>query len=326
MATLKEIAGITGLSISVVSRALNPQPDKNAIVSSKTKALVQKTASRLSFRPNLAARSLKKGISPSIGVFLPEFSNNLIADLVMGMAEAAEKAGFPLGFHFGLTQESYYDFFKKAASESKSGIITYPYILSEDKRLTKELLDYHNAGGSVVVLNTEANLHGITRLGIDDRYGGGLAAKHLLERACTEFICFSPSDKERFESFSATIQEAGYKVKAAKDDADAETLLRLCAKRKTCKTRLGVFATTDRNAMGLLPKLRSLGFTFAENIFLIGYDDLQLTDLTDPPLTTIHQPFREEGRRAIKKLLRMLDGEQEESETLLPELIVRKST
>ncbi|OGV55461.1 MAG: hypothetical protein A2X49_00140 [Lentisphaerae bacterium GWF2_52_8] len=321
--TLKEIAARTGLSISVVSRALNPMPDKNARVSEKTRALVMAAASELQFRPNRAAQSLKRGKSPALGIFLPEYSNRLIADMVIGMSEIASAEGVPLSFHFGLTPASYEDFFRQVRAEAHSGLITYPYAWFKDDVLASKISDYHRRGGAVLMLNTQEAVPGIPIVSIDDRMGGELAAQHLLSRGCEAFLSF-PRFSLRTEAFTAVLRGAGYSPQIFESPEDIAPACQCLRKKK--KRKIGIFATTDRDALKLIPILRRDAWTLAHDAFLVGYDDLCLSDVCDPPLTTIHQPFREEGRIAIRKLLRLLEGQKEESAMLKPSLIVRQTT
>lgn len=326
MATLKEIAAETGLSVSVVSRALNPVPDRNARVSEATRALVADAAARLGFRPNRAAQGLKKGQAPSLGVFLPEYANRLIADLVMGMSEEANLAGFPLSFHFGLTQEHYDHFFRQLADEPQSGLITYPHALAHDDLLARKIQNYHKRGGSVVVLNTEQRFPGIPVVEIDDREGGAQAARHLLARGCGSFLVF-PRFRlhRRGDGFRSEIEAAGHACRIEDDIGVVLGALKTYVSTRHGTAPAGVFAVSDRHALALITQLKMAGFAVGEDVLVIGYDDLDLTDLAEPPLTTIHQPFREEGRIAVRKLLGIISGSAEDSVSIPPALIVRRS-
>ena len=324
MATLKEIAIKTGLSVSAVSRALNPVPDKNARVAQKTRTMVLQAAAELGFRPNRVAQGLKKGKVPSIGVFLPEYANRLIADLVIGMSEEANIAGFPLCFHYGLTMESYEIFFANIDSAPQSGLITYPYALLSNESVARKIKDYHRKGGSMVVLNTDQSFAGVPVVDIDDHEGGSLAANRLLERGCGIYINLAPLHRRR-RGFQSTVEAAMHACLIT--DNVKNTIDAIKKYFYNCKDNApaGCFATTDRNAMILIAELKKEGFSVGRDVLVIGYDDLCLTDLTDPPLTTVHQPFRDEGKIAVRTLLALLAGRKEASTTLKPTLIIRQS-
>ncbi|MFO7535980.1 MAG: LacI family DNA-binding transcriptional regulator [Kiritimatiellia bacterium] len=101
MVTLKHIAEQAGVTVSVVSRALNARPDKPARVAPETKRRIEDVARALGFRRNRAAEFLKRGKSPVIQVCLPPRANERTADPVMGIADAAESEDFSLGFFSG---------------------------------------------------------------------------------------------------------------------------------------------------------------------------------------------------------------------------------
>ena len=93
----------------------------------------------------------------------------------------------------------------------------------------------------------------------------------------------------------------------------------------TCGKPVGVFATTDEYALTVYRFAKEHGFRVGVDLLVVGYDDLDLTELVEPPLTTIHQPFRELGSRAIVKMVNMIYGKTEDSEGIVPHLVPRAS-
>ena len=88
---------------------------------------------------------------------------------------------------------------------------------------------------------------------------------------------------------------------------------------------IGIFASSDNIALKVMRVMRKLSLLIGREALLIGYDDLFLTDEMDPPLTTIHQPFRDEGRTAVRKIINMINGKQESSIMIKPSLIIRET-
>ena len=114
MVRLIDIANELNLNVSVVSRALNPNPDSNAVVKEETRELVRTTAKKLGYRPNRQASFLKKGGDATLMCYLPGTADRLIADLMFGISEAAAKEGFPITFFNGANSDD----FKKFLSEA----------------------------------------------------------------------------------------------------------------------------------------------------------------------------------------------------------------
>ena len=88
---------------------------------------------------------------------------------------------------------------------------------------------------------------------------------------------------------------------------------------------VGIFADSDAMALRIIRSLRGAGLAIGSDALVVGYDDLELAAAADPPLTTIHQPFREEGRLAARKLINLIYGETEQSALISPRLVARDS-
>jgi DNA-binding LacI/PurR family transcriptional regulator len=89
-------------------------------------------------------------------------------------------------------------------------------------------------------------------------------------------------------------------------------------------SRLGVFCLTDSCALQLTKKAEKADFQIGENFLVIGFDNLYLTEIISPGLSTIHQPFEEMGRTAMRKIVNMIRfGIEEESKVLTPHFVKR---
>lgn len=88
-----------------------------------------------------------------------------------------------------------------------------------------------------------------------------------------------------------------------------------------------VFAGNDTMAYGALQAIAEAGLSVPEDIAVIGFDDLEFSALTNPPLTTIRQPRYEMGKQSLEILIANLQGENNEGVKvcLTPELVVRRS-
>ena len=211
MASLKDIAKKTGFSISVVSRVLNPRPDRNARVSEKTRRLITKAARGMGFRRNRFAESIKRGRAPTIGVFLPKVPNRLVADLLIGISEEAAHQDYPLSLCFSITLAGYRKFIRNTVDIPHSGITTYPYF-SLGSKFTKEIENFKERGRNMLLLNTSVSVKNVPVVAIDNYYGGQCAAWHLIQQKCKEFISFHEYP-QRTRGFVDTIQESGKIVK-----------------------------------------------------------------------------------------------------------------
>ncbi|MDY7086231.1 MAG: substrate-binding domain-containing protein [Actinomycetota bacterium] len=89
-----------------------------------------------------------------------------------------------------------------------------------------------------------------------------------------------------------------------------------------------LFASNDSQALGAIEAARTLGLRVPEDVSVIGFDDISTARWSAPPLTTVRQPFADMGRTAMRRLLRLIAGEELSSPRveLATQLIVRKST
>jgi DNA-binding LacI/PurR family transcriptional regulator len=88
-----------------------------------------------------------------------------------------------------------------------------------------------------------------------------------------------------------------------------------------------VVASNDLIALGALAAIREAGLRCPEDISLVGFDDLEISEFTNPPLTTVAQPGYQMGAKGVTLLLKRLKGPDEKSEelVLMPELKIRQS-
>ncbi|WP_337748076.1 LacI family DNA-binding transcriptional regulator [Victivallis vadensis] len=328
MTSLKDIAQELGLSISVVSRALNLNPDANARIAPHTSQLIRETAARMGYRRNHAAEFMRRKRSAAIGVFVPEFSNRLIADLILGLHEETNLAGFSLQIHSGLDAASYRSFLADHNSLASTGIISYSprqYHFPEQEEMLRE---YCASGGKVLMLNNPDEIN-LPVLSMDEAFGGALAAEVLMEHLeCTDLLIFSTHDSipysvlsKRSEGFMNRIEKA---KRTARQTVSLEEIIETV--RHSSSGRCGVFADTDYQAWKLIHQARRAGVVPGRDFYLVGYDNLEFSAFTDPPLTTIHQEFREEGHRAIRILLKIIYNMDFEHSTLIRPTLVRRAT
>ena len=319
--TMTEFAKLLGYSQSTVSRVLN-NCDRNR-VRPEVAEKIRKEAKRLNFQPNHGAAYLKRGKSPSILCFLPSSRDTLAAELMSGISEAAAEKRFPVNFFIEKDSSAFADFIREAENNSHVGIISYPpqKIPSEAKETLRRYLDN---GGKVLFLNVNSNtltaqlppeFSSGVQLDIDDYAGGKLAAQYLQNEGCRSFYYFRRyfNIVLRENGFKDELRESGFEVKDME-----ESFLDVILENPD---KAGIFCNSDETALYLSILLQRRGVIPGDQIKICGYDGQSFASFCTPPLPTIRQPMHEEGYLAVMKLLRMIDGENEKSEMLKPELI-----
>jgi DNA-binding LacI/PurR family transcriptional regulator len=319
MTTLKHIAERAGVTVSVVSRALNSRPDKHARVAPDTKNRIEEAARALGFRRNRGAEFLKRGKSPVIQVLLPARSDSLMAELMYGMAEVAEAEDFSLGFSFGVNGDGLSSFLDLALKKRNCGVLAYSHEF--DAACWEHIGSDVMGAMKMVTINPRHPVPaGFPTLSVGYREGGALAARRLLDRGCSSLAALGKTDS-RIEGFAEEAKKTVPSISLF-DSPDHESFERWL---RSAPRPAGLFAATDLLALKTLSRLHQMGLAVPADVRLIGYDDLDFASHTSPQLTTIRQEFREEGREAVRMIVRHMYGEVVNSKVIPPSLVVRES-
>ncbi|MFA6716281.1 MAG: LacI family DNA-binding transcriptional regulator [Victivallaceae bacterium] len=344
MVKLAEIAKESGFSIPVVSRVLSPKPHKDARVADETRKHIREIAGRLGYRPNRAAEFLKRGKNPVIGCFLPARADALLARLMKGIGEEAEKKNFPLAFYFNVDKNSYLEFITRSRQSRNCGIITYPYF-KMDPEIEALITAYQNDGGKMILIEGGSRnwqWRGCTSVSIDNYHGGRLAAEYLLAKKVshlwTRAYDYIP---ERITGFSDTVAAAGKQIEVLDTSAvvgsgDILNSISIAAAgflatrihdflQYSTEGPVGVYLPNDQEASYLMHRLLELNVKVGKEVLIVGYNGLYLTESIQPLLTTIKQPFEKVGAYAVEKLVAMIYGVPAKSILVKPELIPGKS-
>jgi DNA-binding LacI/PurR family transcriptional regulator len=181
-----------------------------------------------------------------------------------------------------------------------------------------------------------ANLPGQVHcsVGTENRRGGELAVRHLIERGARQFAFFgdpvAPEIALRLEGVRMALSAAGM--------GDALTILPAHLTAETAHPAIsawldeaedipdGIIAASDVIALSALRALVEHGYSVPGDVRVIGYDDLPLANQTIPPLTTIRQDLIAGAAHLVDLLFRRIGGEKTESVVIEPQLVVRGSS
>jgi LacI family transcriptional regulator len=329
MTTIREVAESAGVSYATVSHVIN----NTRLVSPETRERVLAAMAELNYRPNALARSLRQGKTNTIGLVLPDSANPFFAEISRCIEDETFKKGYSVflcNTELDIQRELFYvDVLSK---KQVDGII---FVAAGDQADSLDFLVSRNM--PVVMIDRDVPNVEVDAVLTDHRLGGYLATRHLLELGHTRIACIAgPSSitpsAERIIGYRKALEEAGlpYDEKLVlRGDYHAQsgmdithTILRMDP-RPTA-----IFALNDLMALGALRAAAEAGCSVPTDLAVVGYDDLELSHFTNPPLTTIAQPKTEIGAQAVDLLVdRMSRKDRPPSRVVLPpELIVRRST
>jgi LacI family transcriptional regulator len=303
--TIKDVARESGVNVSTVSRALNGGYGVHA----ETREMVTAVARRLGYRPNLVARGLVTGRSHTLALVVSDIRNHFFAEVARGAEDAACRAGHDLILcNSDLDPEKQMRYVQSLLEKRVDGILMNSVtVLSSVER--QQLAA---TGVAIVLLNRSAPRSVFSTVYADNEGGGALAAEYLLKlghrriahltgprhhgnltaraKGFVRALAAAPRPVQPVvihgrNNFNGGI-EMGQQVLAAHPETTA------------------VFAGNDTMAFGAIRALSEAGRRIPDDISVIGFDNIELAGIVNPPLTTIHQPKYEIGEAAVEILLR----------------------
>jgi len=327
--TMQDIADKLGISKNSVSQALTGKSG----VSADTKYLVEKTAAELGYVYKGKKKNPKEKRDLTIGLIATEFAFSLksfFGEIFLSVEQNAIKNGVNL-----LIQ---------SISESAKENLILPHFIEEKKVdgiiiVSHISLDYMNkiisTGIPTVLIDHHHPLIKADAILTNNRFGAYLATKHLLDLGHREIafvgnIDFSPSYYERMEGYLLALREANLTpndevmfLKVKEENATIDQLIRSLEKIPSAW-----LCVNDGFGFMVSTSLKNLGFKIPEQVSVCSFDNGQLSQLSDPPITTMAIDLKLFGTNAIKQLLWRIDHPNEPvQEILLPaNLIKREST
>ena len=330
MATIRDVAKYAGVSTATVSRVLN----KKDVVSEETLQKVTEAVEKLSYHPNLLARSLMQGKNDTIGVLLPSFDHPYWGEMAQRLDQAAKKRGYYLLFtEYSGKEEEKRKAFEYLVTRKVGGIIACcPLEKEAQERLRGEIRKVEMPLLSFVWVTDS-----FPQVIPDDRQGGLLAARHLLAKGCRNIVHVSGDLKmyketnERTYAFVREIEKRGHTCiiyECPLYGTEQEELQEVVNKIFYEQPQMdGLFLSNDILAALSVSYALAQGIRVPEELRIIGYDDVWMSSFLYPPLTTIRQNYEKLSEQAIEKMIRMISGEPIEKKTVVPvELIERKTT
>ena len=342
--TLKDVARAAGVSEATVSRALHLKPG-TAPVSNGTQERVRQVALELGYRPNRLARSLSRNHTDTIGVVLPldpESLGKAYNSLILaGVAQAASARGIALALYDAdpASRRNYARTMRDGRVDG--GVIIESTIMTHEQVAQLE----EEEGFPIVVVGHRLEGTRVPFVAADDRGASAELTRHLLalghHRIVHIHFPFGHPATQRYLGFLDAVTAAGLAdqpgsvVEDRQGDGpgqlDHSAMLREILARPEPPT--AIYAWNDTVAASIIQAATRLGLRVPEQLSVAGFNDFTIAHLTNPPLTTVRQPFVEMGRTATEVLLDRIErarrGETdfELAQRVLPtRVVIREST
>lgn len=308
MVTIKDIAKQMGVSVSTVSRALNNHPD----IKPETKREVLEAMERFNYKPNALARSLINKKSYTVGLMIPDITDPFFAAIADGVEEILSDSGYQVVY--GNTthkQEKEIRFLNSVIERKMDGIIATPDVMND------AIIEWLKRLEIPVVLLRRRPPEGLHIPVVDvDHYKGACnAVQYLLSLGHKHigFIGLPPysfTGQERYRGYLDTLAAHGIEPLMKQPLFTGRTIEcgyeAMAQLYKETPTVTAVFAANDMLGIGALEWLAKNNIQVPGQISVMGFDNLEVTDLHWIKLTTIAQPRNLMGKKAAELLLQMM--------------------
>jgi DNA-binding LacI/PurR family transcriptional regulator len=325
--TSNDVAKRAGVSQTVVSFVMNNHPK----VAPETRRRVQEAAAALGYRPNLAARSLVRGRSQTIGVLIVDLNNPFYAQITHYLEQEVRAAGY----HFLLSTSTWDAWSQPGHLESMMDDLL---LRGVDAIISSSLREPERPGAAdpFTALQVRKNRQGtpLFVLGYDERAngcayvdhaaGGRLAADHLIAcgRQRLGAVVTYPSSS-RYEGFCQGAREAGLeKPRLWRDSVDTRGSAAMGYRAGTAIAALppeerpdGLFCHHDRVAQGVIAALLDAKVRVPEDIAVVGFDALEDTQYLRPSLASVAYPLDLLCRTIVAQAVQYLTEEPLDSHT-----------
>lgn len=327
--TIKEIASLSGVSTTTVSKIINHKDDS---ISQQTKDRVKGIMEEYQYSPNNVARALVTKKSNCIGIIIPDIRNPFFPELIRGVEDMAQERDYNLIIcntdDAVQKQNRYLDILQKRMVD---GIILTASSLANDSDVVAK------SQTPIVLVDRDIEVGNVVgKIMVDNEQGAHQATEYLIQKKCKKIIFLSGSQsstpsKERWKGFQKAMQKHGLEWEDASyfgnfnSKFGYEMMAKLIQEKKAVE---GVFCASDLIALGAIKAIKEKGFLIPKDIKVIGFDDIYMAAYMEPSLTTVRQPIYDIGKKAAGLLIDAIENyldEKNKTQFLQTKLIERES-
>ncbi|PPG65651.1 LacI family transcriptional regulator [Rathayibacter rathayi] len=306
--TLHDVARTADVSIKTVSNVINDYPH----VRPATRARVQAAIAQLGYRPNLSARSLRRGRTGVIGLALPELSLPYFAELADSVMRAADARGLTVLIEqTGGDPERERRVLTSERRQLTDGLLFSPLGLADEDALVVNV--------PLVLLGERIFTERVDHVTMQNTAAARAATAHLLASGHRRIVALGTHPDAAVSSASLRLE--GYRAALADGGIDDERIIGVFgpwrrsggaeAMRRVLASGLdfdAVFALNDTLALGAMRALQEAGVRVPDEVAVIGFDDIDEARYCSPSLSSVDSGRDEIARIAVELLQARIDG------------------
>ncbi|MGH8832233.1 MAG: LacI family DNA-binding transcriptional regulator [Polaromonas sp.] len=325
--SVQEIARLAGVSTATVSRVLNG----SELVRPDTRARVEAVITELGYQTNFLARNLRTAESRLLLTMVPDFSNPFYSEIVRGIDVVARREGYHVllcdtGAELP-AERTYFDLLRNRLADGA---------ICLDPDTTQHALA-HELGDLCWVACCEFDPGGqVPYVGIDNERAAFDAVSYLIGRGRRRIALINSDERylyarQRRKGYEAALAAAGLEPLPL-----PQTLGLAFEDGRACVAELlaapvrpdAIFAVSDTLAIGAMRGVRDAGLSVPHDVAVVGFDNIPISTMVEPRLTTVEQPMSQLGETAASLLLKRLREPEAQVDGVILEhrLVVRDST
>lgn len=331
--TIVDIAKLAGVSKATVSRVINNNPNG---VSIETRNKILNIIDENRFQPSFLARGLATKKTKTIGLIIPDIANPFFPQLVRGIEDYAHKAGYSLflcNSDNDLKKEK--EYVSVLIEKGVDGVILAPSS-STGFNVKNDLLTVNDIP-SVLLDRYVINSNYDAGVFVDNVKGAYMAVNQLIHNGNKNIAYISGSilittSIDRFRGYSKALAENNLNVNNKLiREGDFSIQSGFIATTELIHDKVefnAIFAENDMMAIGVIKALKKFNIKIPGEVEVIGFDNIELSSIFEPPITTVSQPIYKMGKLSAETIIKLIEKKEIENSILIlePELIIRETT
>ncbi len=327
---IEQIAKMSGVSRSTVSRVLNADPN----VKETTRSRVMEVIERVNYRPNVVARRLASGRTHVLGLVIPTAVSSLFTDpyfpgLIQGVSMACNAREYSVMLWLAEPEQERRTIGQIANNGLLDGVIIASSFL--DDPLQQTLIQI---GMPFILIGRHVADPNVSYVDVDNLNSAREAVAYLIRLGRRRVATIAGpgnmiAGADRRAGYEAALRDRGLvpDLNLIAEGDFTEVGGYMAAQRLLPHQPDAIFAASDSMAVGALRALREAGRRVPDDVALVGFDDMPFTARTDPPLTTVRQPIQRTGQLAAETLMDMIDERSSRPRRIIlpTELVIRAS-
>jgi LacI family transcriptional regulator len=327
--TLEDIARLSNVSRSTVSRVINA--DKN--VKEETRQKVRRVIQSKNFQPNLAARGLATGRTNVIGIVIPAgvsviFTDPYFPQFIQGVSSACNNRNYSVMLWLAEPEYERLMISRILHNGLVDGVVVAKTLMNDPI-----VTSLYESRMPFILIGRHPTMD-VNFLDVDNLQAGRKATLHLLRLGYQRIATITGSQDQsvgydRYQGYLKALLDYGQLARPElvvegdfTEEGGYNTMLRLIPQKPDA-----VFVASDMMAYGAMRALREANLRIPEDVAIVGFDDIPASSKTNPPLTTVRQQVSQMGSKAVDFLINLIENDIQSTQHIImdTELVVRES-